>query len=41
MRVSWSIGCLMKPYNDRTLKAALEAVDCYLAGKKAQAAEGP
>lgn len=28
----WSIGCLMKPYNDRTLKAALQAIDKMLTG---------
>ena len=26
-------GCLLKPYNDRTLKAALRAVDQHLAGE--------
>ena len=31
-----AIGVLEKPYNDRTLKAALTAVDCYLSGKKAR-----
>jgi DNA-binding response OmpR family regulator len=34
------IGCLMKPYNDRTLKAALIAVDRYLAGEKARPPRG-
>jgi DNA-binding response OmpR family regulator len=34
------IGCLLKPYNDRTLKAALEAVDHYLAGEKAKPPKG-
>lgn len=29
-----AIGCLAKPYNDRTLKAALEAIDRKLAGDK-------
>ncbi len=28
-----AIGCLSKPYNERTLKAALDAVDRYLSGK--------
>jgi len=28
----WSVGCLLKPYNDRTLKAALKAIDQLLAG---------
>jgi len=35
-----AIGCLMKPYNDRTLKAALIAVDKYLAGEKARPPRG-
>jgi len=35
-----AIGCLMKPYNDRTLKAALIAVDKYLAGEKARPPKG-
>lgn len=34
------IGVLMKPYTDRTLKSALTAVDCYLAGKKARPPKG-
>ena len=34
------IGCLMKPYNDRTLKAALAAVDRHLAGEKARPPRG-
>jgi DNA-binding response OmpR family regulator len=34
------IGCLMKPYNDRALKAALTAVDKYLAGKKVKPPRG-
>jgi DNA-binding response OmpR family regulator len=34
------IGVLMKPYNDRTLKSALSAVDCFLAGKKARPPKG-
>ena len=34
------IGCLMKPYSDRTLKAALHAVDLHLAGKKAKPPRG-
>lgn len=29
-----ALGCLQKPYNDRTLKLALEAVDRRLAGDK-------
>lgn len=35
-----AIGVLMKPYTDRTLKSALTAVDCYLAGKKARPPRG-
>lgn len=31
---SCAIGCLAKPYNERTLKAALEAIDRRLAGDK-------
>jgi DNA-binding response OmpR family regulator len=34
------IGCLMKPYSDRTLKAALAAVDKYLAGEKVRLPKG-
>jgi DNA-binding response OmpR family regulator len=28
------IGVLMKPYNHRTMRSALTAIDCYLAGEK-------
>ena len=35
-----AIGVLMKPYTDRTLKSALTAVDCFLAGKKARPPKG-
>ncbi len=35
-----AVGCLMKPYNDRTLKAALAAVDQHLQGAKARAPKG-
>ncbi len=35
-----AVGCLFKPYNDRKLKAALEAVDRHLAGKKAKPPKG-
>ena len=35
-----SVGCLMKPYNDRTLKAALQAVDQHLQGGKAKPPRG-
>ena len=34
------IGCLLKPYNDRTLKAALKAVDQYLAGERTRPPKG-
>lgn len=34
------VGVLMKPYTHRTLRTALEAVDCYLAGKKARPPKG-
>ena len=35
-----AIGVLEKPYNDRTLKAALGAVDKYLAGEKVRPPKG-
>ena len=35
-----AIGCLLKPYNERKLKAALEAIDRHLAGKKAKPPKG-
>lgn len=34
------LGVLMKPYNHRTMRSALHAVDCYLAGKKARPPRG-
>ena len=34
------IGVLEKPYNDRILKSALTAVDCYLAGRKTRPPKG-
>ena len=34
------VGCLIKPYTDRTLKAALKAVDQHLAGEKAKPPKG-
>jgi DNA-binding response OmpR family regulator len=34
------LGCLIKPYNDRTLKAALKAVDQLLGGGKAKPPKG-
>jgi two-component SAPR family response regulator len=33
-------GCLMKPYSERTLKAALKAVDQLLAGRKVKPPKG-
>ena len=35
-----SVGCLMKPYNERILKAALNAVDQHLAGEKVRPISG-
>ncbi|MFL6739276.1 MAG: response regulator [Sphingomicrobium sp.] len=35
-----AIGCLLKPYNDRKLKAALDAVDRYLSGEKVRPPNG-
>ncbi len=35
-----AIGCLMKPFNDRKLRLALEAVDRHLAGEKAKPPKG-
>jgi DNA-binding response OmpR family regulator len=35
-----AVGCLMKPYNERTLKAALEAVDQHLQGAKVKPVKG-
>ena len=35
-----ALGCITKPYSERTLKLALEAVDKRLAGKKREAAQG-
>jgi two-component system, response regulator PdtaR len=35
-----AIGCLLKPYNDRSLKAALDAVDRYLSGEKVRPPNG-
>jgi CheY-like chemotaxis protein len=34
------VGCLLKPYSERTLKAALKAVDQHLAGEKVKAPKG-
>jgi len=38
--VELAVGCLMKPYNLRTLKAALAAVDQHLQGGKAKPPKG-
>jgi len=35
-----AIGCIMKPYNERTLKLAIEAVDKHLAGKHPKPPKG-
>ena len=35
-----AVGCLMKPYSDRMLKAALAAVDEHLQGKVVKAPKG-
>jgi CheY-like chemotaxis protein len=35
-----AIGCLIKPFNDRTLKLALVAVNKYLAGDKVRPPRG-
>ena len=35
-----ALGCLTKPYNERTLRLALEAVDNHLAGRKAKPPKG-
>ena len=35
-----AVGCLMKPYSDRTLKAALNVVDHHLAGEKVKPPKG-
>lgn len=35
-----AVGCLLKPYNERKLKAALDAVDRHLAGEKAKPPQG-
>lgn len=35
-----ALGHLLKPYNDRTLKAALKAVDKHLSGEKVNAPDG-
>ena len=35
-----AVGCLMKPYNERTLKSALISVDKHLAGEKCKPLKG-
>jgi DNA-binding response OmpR family regulator len=35
-----ALGCLLKPYNERTLRAALKAVDQHLSGQKVKAPKG-
>lgn len=37
---SVAVGCLMKPYSERQLKAAIEAVDRHLSGDKAKPPKG-
>lgn len=37
---SVAVGCLMKPYSERQLKAALECVDRHLAGEKPKPPKG-
>jgi CheY-like chemotaxis protein len=34
------VGVLMKPYTHRTMRSALNAVDCYLAGRKVRPPRG-
>ena len=38
--VSLSLGCITKPYSERTLRLALNAVDKRLAGKSAKPPKG-
>ena len=35
-----ALGCITKPYSERTLKAALDAVDKHLAGEKVKPPKG-
>ena len=35
-----AIGCLLKPYNERQLRAALKAVDAFLAGGTVKPVDG-
>lgn len=34
------VGCLIKPYNERTLRSALEAIDKHLTGEKSKPPKG-
>jgi CheY-like chemotaxis protein len=34
------VGVLLKPYSHRTMRSALEAVDCYLSGKRVRPPAG-
>jgi two-component system, response regulator PdtaR len=36
----FAVGCIMKPYSERTLKLCLNAVDAHLAGKRAKPPKG-
>ena len=35
-----ALGCLLKPYSERTLKAALETIEKHLAGRKTKPPKG-
>ena len=35
-----AVGCLMKPYSERTLKQALDSIDKHLAGEKCRPPKG-
>ena len=37
---SVALGCLNKPYSERTLKSALDSIDKHLAGEKAKPPKG-
>ena len=36
----YAVGCLVKPYNEKTLRAALDAVDRHLGGEPAKPPKG-
>src|SRR5919107_87111 len=38
--VQLAVGCITKPYTERTLRLALEAIDRHLAGKSAKPPKG-